>query len=317
MNIVLKNKFNKNFYNLQKKLNNKFSSKLILKYGVQIGGHKKSLILTTTSVVFGIRSEIAIININKTFIELMKVLNIIEGLGFYRSVLYFVNNILSLRSSLYYTYGYYNRHLFFPGRVNILNPIKKFKLLKISRRKIKSLKKYLGLRNFFLFKSGRNLLRKFFISSKWTYGFLSNNKGFSKFIFNLFHEKIKVGKLLNIFHEKVKSFMDYFPYMPHYGFLGDHKINYWISNEFDSLTIPYNTIIDTSTTKSFFSMYGIPGNSCSVDSSLFYIVLMISYYLSGYNQMVLKFSLKKVHFKKLNEKKNFFFKRFKLLETLL
>lgn len=315
LNFMKKLNFDKNSFSIQKKVNDKFSSKLFLNYGIQLGGHIQLLILTTTSVIYGIRTNNIIIDINKTLLELIKVLKILEGLGFCRSVLYFVNSIITIRSSLYHTYGYYNRHLFFPGKFKILNPLKKLRLLKVSKKKIKNLKKYIGLKNFFLWKSGKHLLRKFFISSKWPYGFVSNNKGFSKFVFNVFHEKVKIGKLLESFHEKVKTFIDYYPFLPHYGFIGDHRINYWVVNEFKSAGIPNCSIIDTCTTKAFFSMYGIPGNGCSMDTSLFYIILMVSYYLVGYNQMTLKFSVHKSTLEKVDLKKNLFFKHFRKLEV--
>lgn len=318
---MLNKKFNlsyseQDFYSIQKKVNNKFSSKLVLNYGVHLGGHTQLLILTTSSVSFGIRSNNIVINLSKTLLELTKVLKILEGLGFCRSVIYFVNSIISLRSSFYYSYGYYNKHLFFPGRLKILSPIKKLKILKPKSKKfLKMLQTNYEFKNLFLWNSGRNLLRKVFVNSKWPYGFVSNSIGFREFAHNVFHEKVKIGKLLETFKEKMKIFVDYYPFLPHFGFIGDHKMNYWVVNEFKCANVPNCSIIDTCTTKAFFSMYGIPGNGCSIDTSLFYLIVIISYYLAGYNQMVLKFCFNFSPPKKVFSKKEFFFKRFRILEN--
>ena len=52
---------NKEFFRFS--LNNKFTSKLVLVYGICLGGHMQLLKLTTSSVVFGLRTKNLIINI--------------------------------------------------------------------------------------------------------------------------------------------------------------------------------------------------------------------------------------------------------------
>ena len=86
---------------LQKR-NNKFSSKFVVDYGIHLGGHLKLLALETSSVIFGIRTSNIIINLSFTTLELLKVLKSLEGLGFERAVIYFINSILSFRLSFNY-----------------------------------------------------------------------------------------------------------------------------------------------------------------------------------------------------------------------
>ena len=86
---------NKNFYSnllIGKKKKIKFSIKFCLNYGLQLGGHVSSMVPLNSSVLFGIRFSNGIININKTLIELKKVLKIIEGIGFGRGNIFFVNS---------------------------------------------------------------------------------------------------------------------------------------------------------------------------------------------------------------------------------
>ena len=54
--------------------------------------------------------------------------------------------------------------------------------------------------------------------------------------------------------------------------------------------VPNNSVIDVFTTKALRSMYGIPANACSIDSSLFFLILTVSYYLLGYYHQTFKFS---------------------------
>ena len=55
------------------------------------------------------------------------------------------------------------------------------------------------------------------------------------------------------------------------------------------LQVPNVSIIDPLSTRSLLSMYGIPGNACSIDSSLFFLSLMVFYYLLGFYQQYLNF----------------------------
>ena len=89
---------NKEFFRFS--LNNKFTSKLVLVYGICLGGHMQLLKLTTSSVVFGLRTKNLIINSNVTLIELAQICSIIEGLGGQRAVLYFINSALRAETLL-------------------------------------------------------------------------------------------------------------------------------------------------------------------------------------------------------------------------
>lgn len=301
--LLVKNHFERMSSNLT------FSLKFFTLFGLQLGGHLQLLDQTTTSAVFGLRNSNTVIDINKTVLELLKVSKILEGLGLKRSVLYFINNIKSLRCSLYYCYGFYNRHLFFPLGMEIISYFRTLKYLKMSRRKRRKLKKFLGFRRYSFFRAGISLLKKFFISSKWPFGFLSNNSGFKHFFKNVYHDEVKVGKFINEWEEKVDQFIDYVPLLPHYGFIGDHRLNFWIVNEFRCASVPHNSFIDSTTNKACFSMYGVPGNGCSLDTSMIFIILMISNYFSGYNEQIYKFNLKK-NMKIHNMKFNIFFKKY-------
>jgi len=272
-------------------LNSKFSTKFILVYGICLGGHMQLLKLTTSSSVFGLRTQNLVINSNLTSIELAQMSSIIEGLGCKRCVIYFINSILSFRVSFKFSYSQYNRHLFFPIRVVILNLLRKFKLLLISKKDSRKVRRSLKFKKRFFLKSGKNILRKVFIASRWRYGFVSNSRSFYIFADNVVHEKVKVGKILNSYEEQLKTFVDFYPFLPNYGFIGDHRQNYWIVNEFKMARVPNVSIIDPLTTKALFSMYGLPGNACSIDATLFFLVLTISTYLVGFYQQVLQFCL--------------------------
>jgi len=113
-------------------------------------------------------------------------------------------------------------------------------------------------------------LRKIFFSSKWSYGFLSNASTGYKFILNVLREKVKLFKTLNSFKTKVKNLVDYYPFLPHFGFIGDHRTNYWGVNEFHKVKAPTVSVLDNFSIKSLLSMYGIPGNACSIDTSIFF-----------------------------------------------
>jgi len=292
--------------------NSNFSSKLLVNVGVQLGGHLQLLKLTTTSVVFGIRNSNVIINMNTTLIELKKVNRGIEGLGYGRATLYFINSTLSMATLFRKNFNYYNKHLFFPFRQNIIEIFDDFGFLKIDRQFKKNYCKTFGKKRFFLYKSGKYLLRKLFVSSKWQYGFVSNSETFGKFVDNVLHEKIKIGKVLNVYEQKIRLITDFYPFIPHYGFISDHRTNYWIVNEFIKSKVGNCSIIDTFTTKAFFSMYGIPGNACSIDTTFFFLSMAISNYLIGYNQRILKFlsSDYKLNYFQLS-KKHIYFKKFK------
>ena len=83
--------------------------------------------------------------------------------------------------------------------------------------------------------------------------------------------------------------------------------------------VPNSSVVDAFSTKALYTMYGIPGNSCSIDSTLFFLILTVSNYLLGFYQHVFKFSsedslgknLKQDYF--LKKKKNYFFKKMKVL----
>jgi len=147
------------------------------------------------------------------------------------------------------------------------------------------------------------------------YGFVSNSISFFNFVDNVLHEKIKFGKRLQGFEEKVKEFMDYYPFLPHYGFIGDHTKNYWVANEFKMAKVPHSSVIDNFSNRALLSMYGIPGNACSIDSTLFFLSLIISNYLLGFYQQIFKFCLNKdlKNLKDNKEKKIYMFKRIRNL----
>jgi len=280
--------------NFFKTYNNcKFSSKLLFSFGLNLGGHLKSLQLSTSSIIFGIRTENSIINSNLTAIELIKISQIIENLGYYRAIVYFINSILSIRISFFKRYRRYNKHLFFPLRSKIKNLLKKFRLLRKRKYGHQKQKHYslFHRRQLYLLRSGKNLLRKLFFVSKWTYGFVSNYKGFFVFVKNTMKKRVKIGKSLTKVLFELHTTLDWFPLFPNYAFIGDHRQNYWIVNEFTKNCIPNSSIIDNFTSKALFSMYGIPGNACSIDSNLFFLMLMISNYLLGFYKHILRFTI--------------------------
>ena len=82
--------------------------------------------------------------------------------------------------------------------------------------------------------------------------------------------------------------------------------------------MPCASVVDCFTNKSLLSMYGIPGNACSMDSNLFFLLVAISSYLTGYNLNILKFNFRRNYNKKkkLLKKNSFFFKRFSLVLNL-
>lgn len=55
--------------------------------------------------------------------------------------------------------------------------------------------------------------------------------------------------------------------------------------------MPNCSIIDSFTNKALLSMYGIPGNACSIDTTLFFLSLTVSNYLLGFYQQIFKFCL--------------------------
>lgn len=302
--------------------NNKFSSKFMLNYGIHLGGNICLLELSSKSVLYGVRSRNSVINVTKTSIELMKNLTIIEGLGFNKSVVYFVNSIMGFKLAFKNSFDHYNRHLFFPTGFIIDNVLKKSKVLVLNKFEKKRINRALRSKKAFLIKSGKSLLRKAFISSKWPNGFVSNSSTFFSFAHRVLYEKVKFGKMLNSFQEKLKTFVDFYPFLPNYSFVGDHRQNYWIVNEFWRAGVPTTSVIDTFTVKSLQCMFGVPGNACSVDSSMFFLILLISSYLTGFNQYVVKYSLDSFEstFKeRLNyfaPKRKMFFKSFKKLTFL-
>ena len=299
-------------FNLSRNVN--FVSKFILNSGIQLGGHLSLLKLTTTSVVFGSRFSTAVINVNSSFIEIRKVLRIIEGLGNRRATVYFINSLLCMSAAFKKTFQYYNKHLFFPFKLKIKDLYNVNNLNKVFRKYKKNFCNMFSRKRFFLLRTGMFLLRKLFVSSKWVYGCVSNARSFSKFVNNVLHENVKIGKFIETFRAKIISFFDFIPRVPGYGFIGDHNQNYWIVNEFKKSKVPCNSLIDTLTTKGFFSMYGIPGNGASMDLSFFFLILLIGNYLSGYNSNILKFFLINSNLlKKISEKKGFFFKKQRLL----
>merc|ERR1712137_1242082 len=167
-----------------------------------------------------------VLNLNLTIVELIKVLNTIKGLGFKRTIIYFINSTLNFRLSFKSSFEQYNKHLFFPASV-----------------KIKSAKTLAEKRKLFFLINGKNLLRKIFVASKWSYGFVSNASTFFSFAHNVLHEKVKFGKMINSFQEKVKSFVDFYPFLPNYGFIGDNRSNHWIVNEFHMAQVPNSSVV--------------------------------------------------------------------------
>ena len=303
------------------RLNNKFSSKLILNYGIHLGGHEKLLSIETSSMVFGIRTRNIIINLNSTSIELVKVLKVIEGIGLGRGVIYFINSNLNFRLAFKYSFRNYNRHLFFPIYFNIKSMLKNFDFLTYSKFELKQIKRKLRTKKFYLIKSGKALFRKMFIASKWSHGFVSNSSTFFRLVDNVEHEKIKFGKMFKSFHLKIKSLLDFYPLLPNYSFVGDNKSNSWIINEFKMISVPCSSVVDTFSTKALLNMYGIPGNSCSIDATLFFLVLTIGNYLVGFYQHIIRFFLNNNKSKRdvllFNfDKKNYFFKNFKQVRIL-
>lgn len=308
-----------NLINFKFKLknNNIFTSKFMLQYGIHLGGHIHLLQIEISSIIFGIRTKNSIINLNSTSLELIKVLNIVKNLGLQRQIIYFINSILSFRLCFKYTFNKFNKHLFFPIEPGIHNVFRKFDHLEFSKKELKELSIKSQKYENFLLRSGKSLLQKIFVSSKWSYGFVSNSKTFFQFTDNVLHEKVKFGKIISTFQEKIEELVDYYPFLPNYGFIGDHHRNCWIVNEFRMAQVANSSIIDTFTTKSLFSMYGIPGNACSIDTTLFFLILMLSNYLLGFYQQIHKFCFKKsLQLKILKNnfsriKKNYFFKNLK------
>ena len=307
--------FFKQNYNCKFRFTSKFTSKFMLQYGLHFGGHVHLLNIETSSIIFGIRNCNIIINLNFTALELLNVLKIVKGLGLKRCMLYFINSTLSFRLSFKYSFKNFNRHLFFPVYkkiTHILRNRKKKDILKLSASR------NLQKKSYYFFRSGQNLLRKMFIVSKWSNGFLSNSRTFFMFTKNVLHEKVKLGKTIDSFEQKMNSLADFYPLLPHYGFIGDNKKNFFIVNEFNKVGVPNSSVIDTFTTKALYAIYGIPGNACSIDSTLFFLILTISNYLLGFYKQIIRYCLDimclkevKLH-KFLKKKKNFFFKRFKL-----
>lgn len=59
--------------------------------------------------------------------------------------------------------------------------------------------------------------------------------------------------------------------------------------------VPNSSVIDSFSNRALLSMYGIPGNACSIDSTLFFSSLTISNYLLGFYQQIFKFCLRHVY----------------------
>lgn len=314
--------------NFQLKLykNNKFTSKFMLKTGIHLGGHISLLDLTTTSVVFGLRNNNIIINLTSVSIELLKVLNLIEGLGYGRSIVYFINSILGFRLAFKNSFYTYNKHVFLPsflGKLSMKNIFKKLYIGYLKKYKHQTNSIFLRKKLRFFEKSGQYLLRKVFACSKWSYGFISNSKTFVKNAENILYNKVKVGKLIINYKKKLFSSLDVYPFLPHYAFIGDHRLNFSVLNECKMSGVPTSSIIDTFSKKALHCFFGIPGNACSIDSSIFFLILLMSSYMLGYNQNIVKFSYNlesKMNYLKnkfIFEKKNLFFKSFKKLDLFL
>ena len=299
--------------NYLKRLTNKnFSAKYLLTYGIHLGGHKSSLFPESSSIVFGLRTQNMVINLNLTSLELQKTLNISRGLGTERSIVYFVNSNMGFRLSFKSCFQQFNQHLFFRQEMKInsvFQTIKDTFLNKKDLAKIRKSKQFLKKQTSFLFRSGKTLLRKIYIASKWSYGFVSNGSSFFAFAENVLHEQVKYGKVINTFEDKINSLVDIYPFLPNYGFIGDHRTNFWIVNEFSCAKVPSTSVMDPFTHKGLLAVYGIPGNACSTDSMLFFVILVVANYLLGFYQQMFKFCFKT--FIKLNitkNKKKFFFK---------
>lgn len=311
--VVTSFQFKMNTGFMQRLNNNKFSSKFFFKYGLNLGGHLRFLDLTTSSIVYGVRFFNSILNNNYSLLELSKVLKIIEGIGYDRGVIYVINSILSLQGIFKSTYGFFNKNIFLPLSAKIFNPLKDPVIYRFNRKKIENLIANFELKSLFFFTLGRTLRRKFFVASKWTNGFLSNNKGFYSFSQNVLHEKIKDGKMLEQFEGKVQDLFDIYPSLPQYGVIGDHRMNFWIVNEFTQAWVPNSSAVDNFTNKAMFSFYGIPANGCSTDSFFFFLSMSLMSYFAGYNRYILKFNLlnficNKTKF--LKHSKNFYFRKF-------
>lgn len=257
-----------------KRLTNKnFTSKYILTYGIHLGGHISSLAPEASSIVFGLRTQNMVIGLNLTALEIKKTLSIVKGLGFNRSIIYFINSTMGFRIAFKSCFKQFNQHLFFKQGVKIDSVFRRFQDLILKKSDLKAIKKsknYFKEKSLFLFRSGKTLLQKIYISSKWSYGFVSNAVSFFSFVDNVLHEKVKFGKVINTFEEKVTDLVDLYPHVPHYGFIGDHRINYWIVNEFRCAQVPSTSVVDPLTHRGLLTMYGIPGNGCSTDSTLFF-----------------------------------------------
>lgn len=309
---------------LKKNYNDSFSAKFLLQYGLHLGGHLQLLNIETSSIVFGVRTGNSIINLNYTALELVNILKLIKNMGFKRSIIYFINSSMSFRLSFKHTFNVFNRHLFFPIHIKINNVLKKFKFLFLPRFKVKKIiykrvKFRLLKKKAFFLRSGKSLLRKMFISSKWAYGFISNSSSYYNFAYNVYKEKVKFGKSINSFKDKVKNFLDFYPFLPNYGFIGDHKTNYWVVNELNHSKVPTSSIVDTFTEKALLGMYGIPGNACSIDSTICFLILTVSNYLLGFYQQILHFCFDKLFFNENPQKifkKKVFFKNLKILNII-
>lgn len=309
--------------------NQNFTSKYILTYGIHLGGHISSLAPESSSIVYGLRTENMVINLNLTTLELQKTLLVIKGLGYERSIIYFINASMGFRLSFKSCFKQFNQHLFFKQNVKIDSVFRRFQALILNKadlKKIKKSKKFFETKSLFLFRSGKTLLQKIYIASKWSYGFVSNASSFFSFTDNVLHEKVKFGKVINKFEKIVTDLVDLYPHLPHYGFIGDHRINYWIVNEFRCAQVPSTSVMDPFTHKGLLAVYGIPGNACSTDSTLFFLILLVANYLSGFYQQVFKFCFKDFLDKSNNNcprkdfskiKKNFFFKNFLIYTSKL
>ena len=131
--------FSKNY--LKKLTNNQFSSKYILTYGIHLGGHISSLASETSSIVFGIRTQNMVINLNLTSLELKKTLNITKGLGFERSIIYFINSTMGFRLAFKSCFKQFNQHLFFKQGVQIDSVFRKFQDLLFKKADLARIKK--------------------------------------------------------------------------------------------------------------------------------------------------------------------------------
>lgn len=151
-----------------------------------------------------------------------------------------------------------------------LEYFRKRKILKKHQKNL-DLKRNFYLRKYsaFLSLSGRRLLKKVFVISKWVNGFISNSFSFFRFVKNIIKEKVKIGQVLEKSLNEIEDIIDHYPLFPSYAVIGDHRQNYWIVNEFNRTKIPNSSVVDNFTTKALFSMYGIPGNACSIDTSTF------------------------------------------------